>query len=191
MTAPEVKFQNVPPAVEPRNAIQQGFSHLPPKKDDGTDKRLFEHERTTTLDRDKIGLELVSINIETKHHESRIAREILDAIDADTLRAAQLSGGTKPQIMINRDRIATFLGMHDNLKRPDEVYADEAWEICIIWRSEFGRVEIGTEEDGSIGYYVSRTLSDKMEEERVRNGDRDEIRQIFSWLEADSLEFED
>ena len=148
------------------------------------DKRLFEHERTTTSDPDKIGLEFISINIENNHHESRIAREILDAIDADTLRAAQLRGGTKQQIMINRDRVATFLGMHDNLKRPDEVYADEAWEICIVWRSEYGRVEIGTEEDGSIGYYVRRTLSDEMEEELVQRGDKDEIARIFSWLDA-------
>lgn len=118
----------------------------------------------------------------------RVAREILDAIDADTLRAAQLNGGTKRQIAINRDRIATFLGMHDNLKRPDEVYADEAWEICIVWRSEYGRVEIGTEEDGSISYYVSRTLSDEEEENCIRSNGKDEIKRIFSWLEADPVD---
>lgn len=78
--------------------------------------------------------------------------------------------------------------MHDNLKRPDEVYADEAWEICIVWRSEYGRVEIGTEEDGSISYYVSRTLSDEAEENCIRSDGRDEIKRIFSWLEADLVD---
>ena len=61
-----------------------------------------------------------------------------------------------PQIKANRDRIAALLGLRDEWKQPDEVYADEAWEVSIVWRSGYGRVEIGTAEDGSVGYYVRR-----------------------------------
>ena len=78
--------------------------------------------------------------------------------------------------------------MHDDLKRPDDVYADEAWEICIVWRSEYGRVEICAEEDGSISYFVSRTLSDETEENLIRHNGKDEIKRIFSWLEADLVD---
>ena len=114
--------------------------------------------------------------------ETRTTREILDTIDADTLRAAQVKGGTKRQIEVNRDRIAALLGLYEEWKRPDEVYADEAWEICIIWRSGYGRVEIGTEEDGRIGYYVSRTLSEESKEGNFREHSREELDRIMSWL---------
>ena len=115
--------------------------------------------------------------------ETKTTREILDTIDADTLRAAQVKGGTRPQIEVNRDRIAALLGLRDEWKRPDEVYADEAWEICIIWRSGYGRVEIGTEEDGSVGYYVSRTLSEESREGKFREHGREELDRIMSWLD--------
>lgn len=182
MTAPEAKFQNLPPAVQPIGVAQNHFSRLLPRNDDGIDENFLHFEYTTALNLDENGSEWATINVE-HDHESRITREILDAIDTDTLRAARLKGGTKPQIVINRDRVAALLRMHENLKRPDEVYADEAWEICIVWRSEYGRVEIGTGEDGSIGYLVSRTLSDKTEESPIQKNDKDKIRWIFSWLE--------
>ena len=108
---------------------------------------------------------------------------ILDAIDADTLRAARVKGGAMPQIEVNRGRIAELLGWRDKWKRPDEVYADEAWEICIIWRSGYGRVEIGTEEDGSVGYYVNRTLSEESKEGSFLEHSREELDRVMSWLE--------
>ena len=126
-----------------------------------------------------------AINKGGRERESRIAREILDTINADTLHAARLKGGIKQQIKVNRDRISALLELRDDWKRPDEVYADETWEICIVWRSSFGKVEIGTEEDGSIGYFVSRTLSEKSEEGKVQLHGKNELERIFSWLEAD------
>ena len=115
--------------------------------------------------------------------ETKTTREIIDTIDAHTLQAAQIGGGTKPQIEVNRDRIAALLGLRETWTRPDEVYADEAWEICIIWRSGYGRVEIGTEEDGSITYYVSRTLNEKSGEGTLQEHSREELARIMSWLD--------
>ena len=94
-----------------------------------------------------------------------------------------------PQMKINRDRIATLLGLRDAWKKPDEVYADEAWEICIIWRSGYGRVEIGTEEDGTVGYYTSRTLSEKSDEGRFKDHSPEELNWVMSWLEEMPEEF--
>lgn len=115
--------------------------------------------------------------------ETRTGQEILDAIDADTLRTIRIKGGARPQIALNRDRIAALLALHEEWKRPDEVYADEAWEICIIWRSEYGQVEIGTEEDGSVGYYVSRTFSEESKEGSFLEHSREELDRVMSWLE--------
>lgn len=89
-----------------------------------------------------------TIDTSERGRQTKTTREVLDTIDADTLRAAQAKGGTLPQIEVNRDRIAALLEVCEEWKQPDEVYADEAWEICIIWRSGYGSVEIGTEEDG-------------------------------------------
>ena len=75
-----------------------------------------------------------------------------------------------------------MLGLREAWKRPDEVYADEAWEICIIWRSGYGRVEIGTEEDGSVGYYVSRTLSEESKEGSFHEHSKEELDWVMSWL---------
>ena len=115
--------------------------------------------------------------------ETKTTREILDTIDADALRAALVKGGTRRQIEANRNRIAALLGLCEEWKRPDEVYADEAWEICIVWRSGYGRVEIGTEEDGGVGYYVSRTLSEESREGGFREHSREELDRVMSWLE--------
>ena len=112
----------------------------------------------------------------------KTTRDILDTIDAETLRAAQVKGETMPQIDVNRDRIAALLALRDEWKQPDEIYADEAWEICIVWRSGYGSVEIGTEEDGTVGYYVRRTLSDRSEEGHFREHSRKEFNRIMSWL---------
>ena len=84
---------------------------------------------------------------------------------------------------MNRDRIAALLGQYEKWRQPDEVYADEAWEICIVWRSGYGKVEIGTEEDGSITYYVSRTLSEESREGTLEEHNRDELDSLMSWLD--------
>ena len=123
------------------------------------------------------------IDTSASGRETKTVREILDTVDADILRAARVKGGMRPQIEANRDRIAALLGLRREWKRPDEVYADEAWEISIVWRSGYGRVEIGTEEDGGIGYYVSRTLSGKSEEGSFREHSREELDRVMSWLD--------
>ena len=109
-------------------------------------------------------------------------------IGAHILQAAQAEGGTEPQIEVNWDRIAVLLGLNDTWTQPDEVYADEAWEICIIWRSGYGRVEIGTEEDGRIGYYVSRTLSEESREGTFQEHSAEKIDRIMSWLDESPQE---
>ena len=124
-----------------------------------------------------------AIDTSANGRETKTTRAIMDAIDAHTLRAARAKNGTKPQIEVNRDRIAALLGLFDEWKRPDEVYADEAWEICIIWRSGYGRVEIGTEEDGSVGYYVNRTLSEESREGTLQDLNRNELSRVMSWLD--------
>ena len=116
--------------------------------------------------------------------ETKTTREIMDTIDAHTLQAAQARGGTRPQIEVNRDRIAALLGQYEKWRQPDEVYADEAWEIFIVWRSGYGKVEIGTEEDGSITYYVSRTLSEESREGTLEEHSRDELDGLMSWLDS-------
>ena len=123
-----------------------------------------------------------AIDTSANGRETKTARAIMDEIDAHTLRAAQAKSGTKPQIEVNRDRVAALLGLCEEWKQPDEVYADEAWEICIIWRSGYGRVEIGTEEDGSLGYYVNRTLSEESREGNFSEHGRDELDKVMSWL---------
>ena len=59
---------------------------------------------------------------------------------------------------------------------------------CIIWRSGYGKVEIGTEEDGSVGYYVSRTLGEESREGNFRECDREELGRVMSWLDEASEE---
>ena len=123
-----------------------------------------------------------SIATQKTGQATKTTREILDAIDADTLREARIKGGTKPQIEVNRDRIAALLELRDEWQQPDEVYADESWEICIVWRSEYGKVEIGTEQDGTIGYYVTRTLSEKNKEGSFHEHNVKELTAVMSWL---------
>ena len=135
------------------------------------------------------GLEWTAVN-DQRERESKAAREILDTIDAQILRAARLKGEAKQQLEVNRDRIAELLGTQENWKRADDVYADEAWEICVVWRSEFGKVEIGTEEDGTVSYFVSRTLSEKSHEGIIEGCDADKLKKILSWLESDQVDIE-
>ena len=47
-----------------------------------------------------------------KRPGTRTTRDILDMIDADILRAAQVEGGASPRIKANRDRIAASLGLY-------------------------------------------------------------------------------
>ena len=141
-----------------------------------------QHGNGTVWQADENGLGW-TIDTSDAGQETKTTRDILDTIDAHTLRAAQVKGGTMPQIEANRDRIAALLGLRDEWKQPDEVYADEAWEICIIWRSGYGKVEIGTEEDGSVGYYVRRTLSEESREGIFEEHSREEISKVMSWLD--------
>ena len=57
-----------------------------------------------------------------------------------------------------------------------------------LWRSGYGRVEIGTEEDGGVGYYVSRTPSEESREGEFRQHGREELDRIMSWLDEASEE---
>lgn len=185
MTAPEAKIQNRAPTVHFSGAVLRSTSHRPLPKHERDFEGQTDCRDAATLGVDRSGFEWLPINIGRKR-ESKATREVLDTIDTKILRAARIKGGARKQLEVNRDRIAELLGMHDNWMRPDEVYADEAWEICVIWRSEFGKVEIGTEEDGSIGYFVRRTLSESSREGYLRGcDDADKLRKIFSWLESD------
>ena len=187
MTAPEAKNSNLAPSVQIDSTASKSTSNRPPRKDEIDNEGCPDHERATKLDPNGKSLEWAATNIR-RERESKVAREILDTIEAETLRAARLNGGARRQIEVNRDQIAALLGVHEELKRPDEVYADEAWEICVIWRSEFGKVEISTEEEGGIGYFVSRTLSEENKEGIIQGRDADKLKRIFSWLEADPVD---
>lgn len=136
----------------------------------------------TALRAEQVGLGW-SIATDESGDETKTTREILDTIDADTLRAARIRGGAKAQIEVNRELIGALLELREEWKQPDEVYADEAWEISIIWRSEYGRVEIGTEEDGKVGYYISRTLREESEEGIFEDQTREELDRVMSWLD--------
>lgn len=187
---PAVRFGYIEPAQRPGYPLPS--IEAPRREGDGgiAERRQAQragHMNGTARQADERGLGW-TIDTSGSGRETKTAREILDTIDADTLRAAQVKGGTSPQIEVNRDRIAALLGLYEEWKRPDEVYADEAWEICIIWRSGYGRVEIGTEEDGRIGYYVSRTLSEESREGTFREHGREELGRIMSWLDESPRE---
>lgn len=111
------------------------------------------------------------------------AQEILDKIDADISRTAKAEGGKKRQIDVNRDRIAALLRQRETWEQPNEVYADAEWEICIVWRSRYGRVELGSEPDGRIGYYVKQTFSSRNEEGFFESGTKEELMRVMSWLD--------
>ena len=178
--APSVAYGGVAPRRGADRPPQPSYTQKRAKKGEGMDQHAQRMNGTARqLDDEGLGW---TINTRISGQETKTTRNILDMIDAGTLRAARSRGGVKRQIAANRDRIEALLGLCEEWKQPDEVYADEAWEICIVWRSGYGKVEIGTEEDGSIGYYVSRTLSDKSEEGNFREHSREEIDRIMSWL---------
>ena len=178
--APVVRFGVIEPTQDPSYPLQP--IEAPRKEEEGdVTEQQPQHVNGTAWQADERGLGW-RIDTSGSGRETKTTREILDAIDADTLRAAQVKGGTKRQIEVNRDRIAALLGLCDEWRRPDDVYADESWEICIIWRSGYGRVEVGTEEDGSIGYYVSRTLSEESKEGNFQEHSREELGRVMSWL---------
>ena len=170
--APAVRFRVISP-----------IRRLPQPIDEGDPaEQPAQHGNGTVWEVDERGLGW-TIDTHGSGRETKTTREILDTIDADTLRAARVKEGASSQIETNRDRIAALLGLYEEWKRPDEVYADEAWEICIIWRSGYGKVEIGTEEDGSVGYYVSRTLGEKSKEGNFQEHSREELSWVMSWLD--------
>lgn len=187
MTAPDVKIQNLAPVIPFDRMASRSTSRRLAWKDGRDTEGQSDCERVTTLGIDRNGFGWTAIDIGSER-ESKVAREILDTIDTETLRAARLNGGARRQLEINRDKIAALLGLKENWKQPDEVYADEAWEICVVWRSEFGKVEIGTEEDGSVSYFVSRTLSEEKMEGNIEGRDANKLSMIFSWLESDQAD---
>ena len=189
MTAPEAKIQNRASTVDFCSVASTSTSRPPPRKYERDDEGQSDCERVATFGPDRKGLEWTAVN-DQREQESKAAKEILDTIDAQILRAARLKGGARQQLKVNRDRIAELLGTQENWKRPDDVYADEAWEICVVWRSEFGKVEIGTEEDGTVSYFVSRTLSEKSHEGIIEGCDADKLKKILSWLESDQVDIE-
>ena len=187
MTAPEAKIQNRAPVVQFCNMPSSGTSHRPSLMDERENEGQSDNKRATTFGLDRKVLEWTATDIGCER-ESKVAREILDTIDTQILRAARLKGGARRQLEVNRNKIAALLDLPRNWKRPDEVYADEAWEICVVWRSEFGKVEIGTEENGSISYFVSRTLSEQSSEGDFQECDADKLKRILSWLESDQAD---
>ncbi len=189
MTAPEAKIQNRASTVDFCSVASTSTSGPPPRKYERDGEGQFDCERVATFGPDRKGLEWTAVN-DQREQESKAEKEILDTIDAQILRAARLKGGARQQLKVNRDRIAELLGTQENWKRPDDVYADEAWEICVVWRSEFGKVEIGTEEDGTVSYFVSRTLSEKSYEGIIEGCDADKLKKILSWLESDQVDIE-
>lgn len=178
---PEVAYGGIAPRRGPNQPAPSGAVGLLPDLAEGAaENRVQGGNGTARQAEEGLGW---AIDTSATARETKTTREIIDTIDAHTLQAAQLKGGTKPQIEANRDRIATLLGLHDGWPRPDEVYADEAWEICIVWRSGYGRVEIGTEEDGSVTYYVSRTLSEDSREGTLQEHSKEELDSVMSWLD--------
>ena len=181
MTASAGQARNEAPAVRFRTTLGRRASR-PLLFPNGNFAERQAQVQNGTADVDESGLRW-TIDASGSGRETKTTRDILDTIDAHTLQAAQVKGGTMPQIEANRDRIAALLGLRDEWKQPDEVYADEAWEICIIWRSGYGKVEIGTEEDGNVGYYVRRTLSEESREGIFQEHNREEISKVMSWLD--------
>ena len=179
--APTAPYERIEPRLVWSRPSQPIEAPKQAKEGDVTERRA-QHGDGTAWQADERGLGW-TVDTSRSGRETKTTREILDLIDADTLQAAQIKGETKPQIEANRERIAALLGLYEEWKRPDEVYADEAWEISIVWRSGYGRVEIGTEEDGGIGYYVSRTLSGENEEGNLQEHNREELDRVMSWLD--------
>ena len=182
--APTVPYGGVVPKRESSYPPPPVEAPMQAKKGDVAERQA---QRVTAWKADERALGW-TLDTSRSGRETKTTRKILDAIDADTLRKARVKEGTKPQIEVNRDRIAALLGLREEWKRPDEVYADEAWEICIVWRSGYGRVEIGTEKDGSIGYYVSRALSDESGEGSFQEHSMEELGRIMSWLDEEPEE---
>lgn len=185
IATPAVRLERIEPAQRPSYPLQPIEAPRQEEEGDLAERRQARragHVNGAARQVDERGFGW-TIDTSGSGRETKTTREVLDTIDADTLRAAQIKGGTKRQIEVNRDRIAALLGLYEEWKQPDEVYADEAWEICIIWRSGYGRVEIGTEEDGRIGYYVSRTLSEESREGNFREHSREELARVMSWLD--------
>lgn len=177
---PAAEFGGIAPRRGSRNPPQCEVEYEKMPEDDL--EQCTRHLNGTAWQPDEIGLEW-TINTGAGGREAKTAREILDKIAAATLCAAQNAGGTKQQIIVNRDRIAALLEQREEWETPDEVYADEAWEICIVWRSRYGMVEFGTEEDGRVGYYVKRTFNGQNEEGFFEDNTKDELRRVMSWLD--------
>lgn len=178
---PAVVYGGIAPTQRPRPPLPNPASPAHRDNADDVAENLARDARGTAWQAEE-GLGW-AIDTSAAGLETKTTREILDTIDAHTLQAAQAKGGAKQQIEVNRDRIAVLLGLRETWLPPDEVYADEAWEICIVWRSGYGKVEIGTEQDGSITYYVSRTLSEDCMEGTLQEPSRQELNRVMSWLD--------
>ena len=110
--------------------------------------------------------------------------ETIAVLDAD-LAAARHSATLEP----HHARMVAVLRQVDpwpDVRAGDADAANE-WEVCVCWHSEHGRVELGTEEDGTMSYYVLRKTppdgDDRREQERTLGPD--ELPWVMSFLGAD------
>ena len=111
---------------------------------------------------------------------------ILNVID-ERIREARRTGRTSgPGIAAARDNLARLLQTRDAWPKPATINADAESEILVVWRSAHGKVEIDTEDDGSAGYYVTRTLSKHDKEGAFSAYDANEMNRVMRWLDAPS-----
>ena len=100
--------------------------------------------------------------------------ECLAKIDAD------IAAASDPSLLApHRERLAAVLRQIDPW--PDtpvmegNCYAGEEWEIDILWYNQFGSVELSTEPEGGIGYFVKRgdpsELGRRRTDRMLRDGD--------------------
>ena len=110
--------------------------------------------------------------------------ETLAVLAAD-LAAADDSDALAP----HHARMAALLAQVDPWPdvAPGDAYAGDEWEVSVTWHSEHGRVELGTEEDGTMSYYVLRKTPpdgpDLRAQERTLGPD--ELPWVMSFLGAD------
>lgn len=112
---------------------------------------------------------------------------LINIIDGRILDACESQGQCERGIQAARDNISRLLRKRQLWRRPDAINADANSEIHIVWRSMYGKVEIDTNEQGDVEYYVTRTAEDKMKEGKFETCDADEVGRVMSWLDKDPV----